>query len=94
MPDDFVLDLGRLQQYYDYSEEDEKRNEWTADEKRDEWAEDEKRDKWTEEMEEEWDNSIRFQYQFLIICLHILDLVKFVVIYLSICLFVLFLRAG
>ena len=48
MPDDFVFDLGRLQQYYDDSEEDEKRNEW---------AEDEKRDKWTEEMEEEWDNS-------------------------------------
>ncbi len=49
MPDDFVLDLGRLQQYYDDSEEDEKRNEWAADEKRDEWAEDEKRDTWTEE---------------------------------------------
>ncbi len=36
MPDDFVLDLGQLQQYYDDTEEDEKRNEWAEDEKRDE----------------------------------------------------------
>ena len=36
MPDDFVFDLGRLQQYYDDSEEDEKRNEWT-EEMEEEW---------------------------------------------------------
>ena len=31
MPNDFVFDLGRMQQYYDDSEEDEKRNEWTEE---------------------------------------------------------------
>ena len=31
MPDDFVFYLGRLQQYYDDSEENEKRNEWTEE---------------------------------------------------------------
>ena len=36
MPDDFVFDLGRLQQCYDNSEEDEKRNEWT-EEMEEEW---------------------------------------------------------
>ena len=36
MPDDFAFDLGRLQQYYDDSEEDEKLNEWT-EEMEEEW---------------------------------------------------------
>ena len=36
MPNDFVFDLGHLQQYYDDSEEDEKRNEWT-EEMEEEW---------------------------------------------------------
>ena len=36
MPDDFVFDLGRLQQYCDDLEEDEKRNEWT-EEMEEEW---------------------------------------------------------
>jgi hypothetical protein len=31
MPDDFVFDLGWLQQYYDDSEENKKRNEWTEE---------------------------------------------------------------
>ena len=31
MPYDFVFDLGRLQQYYDDSEEEEKRNKWTEE---------------------------------------------------------------
>ena len=36
MPDDFAFDLGRLQQYNDDSEEDEKLNEWT-EEMEEEW---------------------------------------------------------
>ena len=36
MPDDFVFDLGWLQQYYDDSEENKKRNEWT-EEMEEEW---------------------------------------------------------